>query len=60
MMSWTMVIMVLANMAGISGGMTHVSGYTSREYCEAQARQIQSVRVDGGARRILTLCVEVQ
>lgn len=60
MISWTLVIMVLGNMTGISGGITNVSGYTSREFCEAQARQIQSVRVDSGGRRILAMCVEVQ
>jgi hypothetical protein len=60
MSSWTLVIMLLNNINHFSGGMTSVSGFTSKEICQAQGAQIQQVQVDRGARRIQTLCVEVK
>jgi len=59
MSTWTLVIMLLANAAGNSS-MEHVSGFSSRDNCLAQATQIQQVQVNLGARRILTMCVEVK
>lgn len=60
MTTYALIIMVLANVSGISGGMTTVPGFTSWEACHAQAEQIQQVQVDRGARRIRTMCVEVK
>ena len=58
--TYTLVIMLLGNFSGTSGGVTSVPGFTSLELCNAQAAQIQQVQVDRGARRIRTMCVEVK
>jgi hypothetical protein len=60
MSTWTLVIMLLGSMGGISGGMTTVPGFSSRDTCQEQAAQIQQVQVDRGARRIVAMCVEVR
>lgn len=59
MSTWTLVIMLLTVSNG-SSAMTGVSGFSSRDTCQAQAAQIQQVQVDRGARRIQTMCVEVK
>jgi hypothetical protein len=60
MSTWTLIIMLLGNMSGTSGGMTSVTGFSSRDVCQTQATQLQQVQVDRGARRIQTMCVEVK
>ena len=59
MTTWTLVVMLLGSWNGVSGGLTNVSGFTSRDTCQVQATQIQQVAV-GSARVIRTMCVEVK
>ena len=59
MSTWTLIIMLLAINSGNSS-MQHVSGFSSRDVCLAQATQIQQVQVNLGNRRIQTMCVEVK
>jgi hypothetical protein len=60
MSTYALVIMLLGNMNGASGGVTNIPGYSSLEACNAQAAQIQQVQVDRGARHIRTMCVEIK
>ena len=59
MSTWTLVIMLLAGYND-SMAMTHVAGFASQSTCQAQAQQLNQVRVDNGRRRVQTICVEVK
>ena len=62
--TYTLVIMMLGNFTGESGGMTSVPGYTTLESCRVQAEQVMRVQTEASGRvprrRIQALCVEVK
>lgn len=59
MSTWALVILILSNYNGVSGGSVSIPGYTSPAACEYQAKKLNQMPVDSGARRFQTMCVEV-